>query len=1090
MTVLYPLSSMQTGMLFHAISAPKSGVDMQHIMIGLAEAFDQEAFVQAWQLVAQRHAILRMRFQWENVDTPVQVITDKIEIPLTTHDWRAFTAEQQGTKLDAFKLQDRLTDFALDQAPVFRLNLFQMGENDYKCLWSFHHILLDGRSFPIILRELFTFYDALRNGETIDLATPRPYADYLHWIDQKDFSPSQSFWQEFLQGFTAPTPLTINKTDKLPHVARALADDEVRISAEVVTKLDQYARANGVTMNTLLQAAWGLVWHHYSNEETVVFGATRACRYGLDGLGDMVGVFINTLPMRTDLRLETTLGDYLLDIRQKQIALRDHEHTPLAEVQKWSEVPKGANLFDTLVVFENYDLNNALRAQGGAWLNRTFKYKGQTNFPLTLMAYNDGDLALRMEYDPDVFEQDVIMRLLYHLETVFHALHTADPAQPALQLNYLAPAERQTILNEWNPAYDTRMVTQATHEMVQAQAAATPEATAVQCHDSSLSYAELDAQANQLAHFLRQKGAGPNVFVGLCLARSAEMVVAMLATLKAGAAYVPLDPKFPRDRLAHMIEDSQMPVLVTDSALRDFLPEHNTAEIQLDTQANLLTAFPTTPPTAPDFDLENLAYVIYTSGSTGKPKGVQVPHRALTNFLLSMQAEPGLSAADKLVAITTISFDIAMLEIFLPLISGGTLVVATDDVTTDGVALSELLTTSEATVMQATPATWNMLIDSGWKGHAGLKMLCGGEPLPRRLADKLLALGGELWNMYGPTETTIWSSIAQIFDDKRPIDIGRPILNTTMYVLDKHNQPVPAGVVGELCIGGTGVTHGYLNRDELTAEKFLPNPFITGDLIYRTGDWARHNPDGTLTCLGRIDHQVKIRGFRIELGEIEAVMSQYDGVQEVVVIAHTTVAGSKQLVGYVIPQPNRPLTVTELRKFGKTKLPDYMVPATFMMLDEFPLTANNKINRRLLPSPDGERPELDNVYVPARTETEKMLVKIWQDVLVVSKVGAQDSFFDLGGDSLLVVRMLNKIREQKGIRVPVHQIFAHRTVRALGEYLDLQLQTKMANPVALTTTTEPAIPVQTATDARASKRLNALKAKKQKAKQARQRRGR
>ena len=1064
----YPLSSMQKGMLFHAISAPQSGVDIQQIMIGLQDSFDQDLFVQAWQQVAQRHAILRMSYQWEDVDTPVQFVHEHIEIPLHRHDWRALPAADQAKKLLLFKQEDRLTDFQLDQPPAFRLNLFQMGEADYRCLWTFHHILLDGRSFPIILRELFTIYDALRQGETVEIPEPRPYGDYLQWIDQKEFAPSEPFWRSFLSQFTAPTPLTVSKTTQLSHVSRALADEELRIPAVTVGQLDQYAKANGVTMNTLIQGAWGLVWHHYTNEETVLFGTTRACRYGLEGLADMVGVFINTLPMRSDVSHDMTLGDYMRDIRQKQIALRDHEHTPLAEVQKWSDVPRGSNLFDTLVVFENYDLNEALRAQGGEWLKRTFKYKGQTNFPLTLMAYNDGDLALRLEYDADIFEVDQILRMLHHLETIFTALPTADPQLPALTHPYLAPTERQTILNRWNPPYDFSDPPATTQIMIATRAAQSPQATAVRFLDQTLTYKELEQQSNRLAHYLSQKGAGPNTFVGLCLPRGLEMIVTMLAILKAGSAYVPLDPKFPRDRLAHMIEDSQMPVLVTNHALRSFLPEHSTHEIELDTQAALLATGPTHP-LSHEAHPDDLAYVIYTSGSTGKPKGVKVPHGALSNFLLSMQKEPGFTADDTLVAITTISFDIAMLEMFLPLISGGTLVIAADDVTSDGIALAELIAESRATIMQATPATWHMLLDSGWQGEKRLKILCGGEPLPRRLADKLLERSGQLWNMYGPTETTIWSSVARVAADGQSIDIGRPIRNTTMYILDPYNQPVPAGIIGELCIGGGGVTQGYLNRDELTEEKFLPNPFIEGDMIYRTGDWARHNRDGTIECLGRIDHQVKIRGFRIELGEIEAVMSQHDGVQEVVVVAHETAAGSKQLVGYVTTKPNRLITVSELRKFGKTKLPDYMVPATFIMLDVFPLTDNNKINRRLLPSPDGERPELDNVYVAPRGEMENRLAKIWQDVLVVSQVGAHDSFFDLGGDSLLVVRMLNKVRETTGIRIPVHQIFAHRTVRALADYL---IQMSTAEPA-------PKAAVSDRNEARAAKRREAL-AKKRK----------
>ena len=1029
-----PLSPMQTGMLFHAITVPGAGVDMQHIVMTLHEKIDQALFQQAWEILLSRHEILRTTFEWENVEFPCQVVHNMVSLNISCHDWQSLDSNAQNVQLKNFVAEDRKAGFELSKSSAFRVNLFQMDADLFKCVWAFHHIILDGRSFTIILDELFTIYDALFAGESYVLPERRPFSDYLDWYLGKDFSQSESYWRKLLTEFTAPTPLTIAKQAKHDtHVATASAETEIRIPAAAVQELAQFAARIGVTMNTLVQGAWGLAWRHYSNEMDVVFGATRACRYGLDGLLEMVGNFINTLPIRAQINSETTLADYLQNIREQHVAVRPHEHTPLADVQKWSDVSDGASLFNTLVVFERYDLNANMREKGGAWLNRHFVYKGQTNFPLTLMAYHHDELILRLEYDPAYFETAVMARLLQHLQQLLTAMPT-NQDKKALTLPYLTEAERTQILDQWNPDYDLEAVNAPIHQFIEAQVAKTPEKTAVTFQSQTLTYQQLNEKANQLAHFLQTQNVKPGTFVGICLRRSLNTIISLLGVLKAGATYIPLDPQYPRERLAHMINDSQMPLLIVETAVIDHLPESSTTILNIDQISVELAGFPTTNP-AKTAALDDLAYVIYTSGSTGKPKGVKVPHRGLTNFIQSMAKEPGMTADDVLVAVTTISFDIHGLEMFLPLFVGGTLVIVGDETTVDGHGLAQLIDLVEGTIMQATPATWQMLLDAKWNGRFQLKMLCGGEPLPRRLADKLLAKGSALWNMYGPTETTIWSTISKIEPGDVPITIGRPIANTSVYILDEQLQQTPVGIIGELCIGGAGVTHGYLNRDELTQDRFLPNPYRTGDTIYKTGDLARYNFDGTLDCLGRIDNQVKIRGFRIELGEIESVVTQHSAVQEAVVVAQTTPAGNKQLVGYVIPKSGSTPKVSDLRNFAKTKLPDYMVPATFITLGAFPLTANGKINRLALPKPDGERPDLGNMFVPPRTPAEKKLAAIWEDILLVNNIGVNDSFFDLGGDSLLIVRVLNKIRNNFQSHLAVHDLFQYRTIRTLAEHL-------------------------------------------------------
>ena len=566
-------------------------------------------------------------------------------------------------------------------------------------------------------------------------------------------------------------------------------------------------------------------------------------------------------------------------------------------------------------------------------------------------------------------------------------------------------------------------------EWFEHQVRATPDATAVVFDEKALSYAQLNRQANQLARRLEKLGIGPDKVAAVCLERSFDLIVALLAVLKAGGAYLPVDPALPRERQALMLDDAQPTVLISETLLQPELPAVKAPLFIIDQErAGLKTE--SEEDVAGKVTGKNLAYVMYTSGSTGVPKGVEIPHDALVNFLASMQERPGLNAQDVLVAVTTFSFDIAGLEIFLPLVTGAKLIFLSRDDAADGFRVLHHLTTQNATVLQATPSTWRMLLDAKWPGNPKLKMLCGGEALPRDLANQLLAKGGELWNMYGPTETTIWSAAALVANDNAPINIGQPIANTQLYILDPHLQPVPMGVTGELHIGGLGLARGYRNRSELTAERFIPDPFSgePGARLYKTGDVARLRAKGQIEVLGRLDHQVKIRGFRIELGEIEARISEHPQVKEVVVTAREDVPGRKQLVAYLIPQPGAasPL-VPDLRGLLETKLPDYMIPAFFEELVALPRTPNGKINRKALPAPKTQAALPNRPYVAPRNPIEVKLTEIWGEVLGRERVGIEDNIFEIGGDSLLIFRIAARANEA-GLPITIRQFFQHRTI--------------------------------------------------------------
>src|SRR5581483_902658 len=550
-----------------------------------------------------------------------------------------------------------------------------------------------------------------------------------------------------------------------------------------------------------------------------------------------------------------------------------------------------------------------------------------------------------------------------------------------------------------------------------------------------ITYKELNARANQLAHYLRARGAGPEVLIGIFVDRSMDMLVALLGVLKSGAAYVPLDPAYPMERIGFILQDAKAPILLTQNHLVPALPAHSAEVIRLDADWGRIAkeSSDDLPRTALP---SNIAYVLYTSGSTGKPKGVQVEHRNLTNFLESMRNKPGISSGDVLLALTTLSFDIAGLELYLPLVEGATVVLASREQCVDAKQLIGLLSQSGATMMQATPATWRMLIEAGWSGNPGLKVLCGGEGLPSDLADQVRTRCAELWNMYGPTETTIWSSIYQVTSRlTNTAPIGRPIANTTFYILDAQRQPVPIGAAGELYIGGDGVARGYFNRPELTAEKFVPDPFssVPAARLYRTGDLARHLPDGNVQFLGRTDFQVKVRGFRIELGEIECAIAQHPLIQQAVVVVREDTPGDKRLVAYMVARGQ--ISVGEVRDSLKQRLPDYMIPGTLVTLDEFPLTPNGKVDRRALPAPDPEQTIATTSM--ARTAVEEVLAEVWREVLQIPAIGIHDNFFALGGHSLSATRVVSRIQRIFKVEVPLRTIFERPTISQLAEALEM-----------------------------------------------------
>ena len=1076
---IYELSPMQQGMLFHTLYAPESSVYFEQRSCLLEGNLGVDAFKQAWQAVVERHAVLRTAFYWEEADKPLQVVHERAELPWIEGDWQSLLEAEQAQRLEAFLQDDRAKGFQLNQAPLMRCALFKIGPVRHRFVWSHHHLLMDGWCNAMLIKEVMAFYTAQRQGQSLTLQLPRPYRDYILWLQQQDQQQSEAYWRTNLAGFKAPTPLGIERSQIAESVSQSEHHDQRRtLSQSLTAKLNTFAKQRQLTLNTLVQGAWALSLSRYSGLPDVLFGATVSGRPPtLPGADSIVGLFINTVPVRVAVSPDMPL---LLWLQQLQDTQRDREtyaYTALTDIQSWSEVPSGTPLFESLIVFENYpvSLDSALTDTSSGLTILEGQGFEQTNYPLALVVIPGNSLSFRVNYASDRFPSPAIQCLLSHLETLLKGM-IVNPNQPLAALPMLSEAERYQLITDWNQTEQT-IPAHCVHELVAAQAKERPEATALIFQDTAFTYSDLDSRANQLAHALKAQGVEPGQRIAVCLERSADLVITLLAILKVGGVYVPLDPTYPAERRRFILADAEVSLLVTATADAVGLAEHTEMEIDdarvdnappttvpvldLERHGSQITPHPLTP--SPPHPL-TLAYLIYTSGSTGSPKGVPIRHQSLTNLLTAMAQAPGMSAQDTLLAVTTPAFDIAALELFLPLTVGGTLVIASQEAVRDPQRLSAQLAQHDVTLMQATPATWRLLLESGWSGKANLKLLCGGEALDLSLAQSLLECGSQLWNLYGPTETTIWSAALQIEASTLQdgvVPIGQPIANTQFYVLDAQQRPVPVGVPGELHIGGLGLSPGYWNQNGLTAERFVANPVAsvgaqgpvpsafqqqrqeaalgvppyapTHPVIYKTGDWVRYREDGALQYLGRLDHQVKLRGFRIELGEIEAVLVQHPDVSQAVVVVREGKPAEPQLVAYVVLNPKSKLPNPEFRNYLAQRLPAYMAPSQFVVLDALPLTPNGKVDRKALPKlGDSTHPE--PLAVP-QTDMEKAIAAIWRKVLGIEQVGLHDNFFDLGGHSLLMVRAHAQIQQQSASEIPLVELFRYPTVSSLAAYL-------------------------------------------------------
>jgi amino acid adenylation domain-containing protein len=997
----------------------------------LAGRLDIPALESALDEIIQRHEILRTVFTAEE-GRPVQIVQSRAFTNLPVHDLSEMPAQLSQICADEAK-----RSFDLATGPLVRAGLLRLRADEHVLLLTLHHIIGDGWSIGVCMRELAALYETYAFGRPSSLKElPIQYGDFAQWqhewLQGETFEKQLSYWKQRLMD--AP-PLLHLPTDRPRRATQSFsgASEQFVISRALSEELRALSKRENVTLFMTLLAAFQTLLFRYTGQRQILIGSPVAGRNWSETEG-LIGCFLNMLVLRTDLSGEPTFRELLGRVREVTLGAMAHQDLPFEKLVEELQLERDLSrnpLFQVMFALQNMPQTETRLADLQMSIQRV--ESGTARVDLYLSIEDAEQLNGTVEYNTDLWDGSTVGRMVRHFENLLEDL-VANPDRRVSELRLLDQAECNQLIVDWNETQTKYRHERCLHQLFEERAALTPNRVAVVFEGKQLTYDQLNRRANQVAHHLQRFGVTTETPVGIFAQPSIEMLAGLLGVLKAGGAYVPLDPAYPQERLRFMANDGRIRVLLTQKSLAGHFPDSEAEVVFLD-DGRIAAECEDNPARASE--PANLAYIIYTSGSSGRPKGVQIPHSAVVNFLSSMTQEPGLEHDDVLLAVTSLSFDIAGLEMFLPLVVGARIEIASREVAFDGLRLLELLERSGASVMQATPATWRMMLESGWRNACGLKVLCGGEALPADLARQLLDAGCVLWNMYGPTETTIWSTCKKLEQNDGVISIGRPIANTSLYVLDEFQQPVPIGVSGELYIGGDGLARGYLGRAELTAEKFIPNPFdeCGGARLYRTGDLVRYLSDGDVEYVARIDHQVKVRGYRIEVAEIEVVLSEHHGVKEAVVTAQQDDGAEKQLVAYFVTD-QEDLRTVELQQYLRTRLPPYMLPSLFVRVEAMPLTPNGKIDRAALPAPEQTRPELGGEYVVPRTPAEEVLAGIWSVLLRVEKVGVHDNFFELGGHSLLATQLVSRVREAFGTEMAVRELFEHPTVATLGRAIE------------------------------------------------------
>jgi amino acid adenylation domain-containing protein len=1008
----------------------------------LTGAFDKDSMLLALQGVVNMHQALRISF---SADGASICVYRELHLDIEYQDLSSMTAEKQQLFLKDDNKKNVLTPFDLEKGPLFKTSLYKLSNNEHYLTFVAHHIICDGWSIGIMMQDLSKLYSGYVKRLPVSLPEAPLFSNYalqqLNLSESREYKETEQYWVDQFKGSEHLLNLPTDYPRPALRTYKSHREDFV-MDGSLTNEVKKLGKSAGSSFVTTLLAAFEVFLQRLTGQDEIIIGLPAAGQPATDNYR-LVGHCVNLLALRSYPSGDLSFRSYLKQRRTDILDAYDHQLYTFGSLLKKLNIARDPSRVPLVPVMFNIDmgLDDDVEFYGlqHKLISNPREYE---NFELFLnIAGHDEAPTLEWSYNTALFKPETIKQMMDGFEFLLREL-VNEPEILIKNIPLINAKELEIQLDAWNNTKYPYPMHIPIHKLITERAAQTPDKTAITFGEQKITYKQLNENANQLAALLIKNGVKKGDKVGFSLDRSAEMVTSILAIVKTGAVYIPLDPIFPLNRINYMLDDSQAVVLLTSAKYKGRY-ESNAKELILEDEWATLQQHAIIEPEV-DVRGDDLVYILYTSGSTGNPKGVQITHKNLVNFLYSMQNAPGITAEDKLLAVTTISFDIAGLELFLPLLTGAEIILADTADAKDGRVLLDIIKKEQVTMMQATPYTWRIMLEAGWDASTPIKVICGGEALPQELANRLLSRASSLWNVYGPTETTVWSTVKQLTAADTVISIGRPVNNTSIYILDKYGNPLVPGVAGEIYIGGDGVAKGYLNRPELTAEKFIDDPFTkqTGSKMYRTGDLGKFMANGEIECLGRIDAQVKIRGYRIETGEIEFQLAKENNIKEAVVIAKPDRLGVDKLVAFVVVNYHDETIDTASQALDwkdrlKSSLPDYMVPDNFIIVDEMPLTPNGKVDKKALAKYGESLTEESNRYLAPRTDIEKLLADIWIEYLGVEKVSVDDNFFELGGHSLIAVQVMARIEKETGKRLPLATLFESSTVEQLARTLEL-----------------------------------------------------
>jgi len=1039
-TDLYRLSPMQEGLLFHGLYDQSSLAYTDQYNFDLPGSLDIDAFKLAWTAILANHSILKSSIYYEELSIPVQCVEAGVEIPLNVLDYSSLSAEEQEQAIADYLEEDLKNSFVFNKAPLIRIALIKLSADKYKAVWTSHHILLDGWSVPILMGELLQSYENLVSGEAAVAIQEDNFGDYIRYINNRNKEEEIKFWKTYMEGFEEPSllPFVGNTLDRNKGIGEA-KEIALELDSSRTDSIRNFARANRITVNTLVQGIWSLLLSKYTGQEDISYGVTVSGRPSdLPRTESRVGLYINAIPLRTKVNADQSITEWLEALQNGHAAAREYQYTALNDIQNWCNLQ--SDFFDSILVFENFPMGEVLDQKTWKLKIENVKSREQTNYLLSIDVGLAEEMTIKFGFNNSLLDEYYVQNMLKHFDHLLQQIVEAGETQIS-NLKVLTPAEELQLMDEFNTPPNEQSEYQSIIELFNQQVEKRATETVLAYDGTTITYKQLDDQATQLAAYLIDQGIGQENLVPICFDRSTEMIITILGILKAGAAYVPLDPQHPKERLRFIVEDTAARLVIIDVANQQVLDEEMTLDTLVYDKENPFFENASFAQEV-DYQSNSLAYSIYTSGSTGQPKGVLIEQQSLISRILT---ESKLINADENLTsclLTNYAFDVSLLEIFLPLSNGGRILIPTQEQIQQPDELLDLMIKAEVTMLQGTPSYLSSLLESMNEERTAaspFRYLCiGGESMTPQLVNAIQTHlpEAQLNNHYGPTETTI---DAIVLEDVKKFDsniIGRPIEDTQVLILDRKTDALsPVGVFGEICIGGIGVARGYLNRPQLTASQFITSPLDLNKRLYKTGDLGRWLPDGQIEFKGRIDEQVKVRGYRIELGEIEAVMNRSADIYQAVVLTYERDLGDLVLIAYVVPKTS--YTTARIREHLEAKLPDYMHPSMIIELESIPSTPNGKVDKRALPAPNHADLEQTNRVAP-RNATEIQLAEIWQRLLKVDEIGIYDNFFHLGGHSLLAMRLKALISKEMGINIDIRELFVHSTIAQLAEYLSTE----------------------------------------------------